>query len=242
MLAVALAAASVSALADDLRFVHDQSVGMPITRISLHGSDAQVIGGLLAELELALARELGYHAVLIATPRKRVEQWLLKGRGDVLCYYDPLWLEHSSEYEWSDPIIANSNLLVFHHGAELPTQLSDLRAGHIGTVNGYVYPELQVLAKRSDVQREDAPDEEANFRKFLAGRTDYLLTHQLYLDYMLHEEPQMADQLGGRLVLRSFETRCAISKTAPITEVQFNAALAALKKRGEYDAILASYR
>jgi ABC-type amino acid transport substrate-binding protein len=67
----------------------------------------------------------------------------------------------------------------------LPDRVGDLRQGRIGTVLGYIYPELSALADRPAVSRDDAPDDETNFRKLLAGRTDYLLTHALFLDHRM---------------------------------------------------------
>jgi ABC-type amino acid transport substrate-binding protein len=239
---VLLGASTALSAAAPIRFVEDQTAGMPVTRIEVHDGDVQIAGGLITELETAIARELGHPATFLATPRKRVEQSLETGRGDVLCYYDPVWLEHPDHFGWTGPIIANSNLLVARQGVELPDRVGNLQQGRIGMVSGYVYPELQDLAQRPGIQRDDAPDDESNFRKLIAGRTDFLLTHQLFLDYMLALQPELASKLGGRLVVRSFETRCAVGKASPVTAGQIDAAIAALKRRGEYDAILGHYR
>ncbi len=234
--------AATTVCAAPIRFLEDQTVGMPLTQTAVHDGAVRISGGLLTELEAAIAHQLGRTALFLATPRKRVEQSLENGRGDVLCYYDPVWLAHADHFDWTGPIIANRNLLVARKGVELPAQVSDLQHGRIGMVRGYVYPELQVLADRSGVQRDDAPDDESNLRKLVGGRMDYLITHQLFLDYALHQHPDYAAKLGGQVVIRNFETRCAVSKTSSVSAAQIDTALAALKQSGEYDAILAKYR
>lgn len=242
LMLILLLAAPAGLQAASIRFVHDQTVGMPVTQVSGTDGEMRITGGLLSELEAAVARELGFEAVQLATPRKRVEQLLENGRGDVLCFYDPVWLDHADHYSWTGPVIANRNLLVSRRDVPLPAQLTDLQQGRIGTVQGYVYPELEALGQRPKLLRDDAPDDESNIRKLVGGRTDFVITHQLFLDYELRIHPDLAAKLGGRLVIRSFDTRCAVSRSAPVTAAQIDAAIAALRHRGEYDAILSRYR
>jgi polar amino acid transport system substrate-binding protein len=242
ILSICIACPAVAGRSADLRFVLDQTTSMPLSQIVQQDGALIVRGGILADLERAVARNLGVEAVLIATPRKRVERFLGNGGGDVLCYYDPVWLSDAAQYRWSDVFLSNTNLLIAGANVPLPDRIGELERGRIGTIIGYVYPELAELAGRRAVTRDDAPDDQANFRKLVAGRTDYLVTHALFFDYMLRTQPDTVRRLGGKLEIRRFETRCALSKSAPVSVERFNAALAQLRASGEYDAILAKYR
>lgn len=226
----------------ELRFVHPHSRSMPLSGLQRQPGGLTPTTGLITDFERAIARQLGVPLRQIVAPRKRVEQMLDNGKGHVLCYYDPAWLQHAERYQWSDVLLPNSDILVVRAGMPLPGSVAELQSGRIGTVLGYVYPELSALSGNPLIVRDDAPDDATNFYKLLAGRTDYLLTHSLFLEYMLRRDPQYAVKLGGQLTLRRFDTRCALARQAPVSLTQFNAALANLRQSGEYQSILARYR
>lgn len=230
------------AQSEELRFVHPHSRSMPLTGLQRQAGGLTPDTGLIVDFERAIARQLRVPLLQIVAPRKRVEQMLDNGKGHVLCYYDPAWLQHAGRYQWSDVLLSNSDILVARAGVPLPGSIAGLQSGRIGTVLGYVYPELSDLNGNPLIVRDDAPDDVTNFHKLLAGRTDYLLTHSLFLDYMLRRYPQHAAKLGGQLILRRFDTRCALARQTPVSLAQFNAALAKLRQNGEYQAILARYR
>lgn len=194
------------------------------------------------DLGQAIAKELGMVPVFSAVPRKRVEEMLMVGREHVVCYADPKWLEHSDQYQWSKGFLSNTNILVTQAGMPPLKNLKDIAPGRTGTVLGYVYPELQALFDNGNLQREDAPNDESNFRKLLAGRMSYLVTHQLYLDDALRREPEARSRIGSVLKIREFETRCALSKLAPISLAQFDTAMDRLKQRGVFTKIISAYR
>jgi len=226
-----------------LRFLHDLSVSPPFLAVTRDEQGSQtVVGGLLVDLNRALAAELGREAVFVPTPRRRVEQVLQAGGGDLLCYIDPSWLAEPQALDWSTVYLSNVNLLVARAGLSMPASLAELRGVRVGTVAGYVYPELAGYLGSGGLLRDDAPNDETNLRKLAAGRTDYLVTHRIYLEHVLKRQPELGAALGARLEIRHFDTRCAVSRRGQISVQALDAALDRLRRDGRLAAILAAYR
>lgn len=228
--------------AAELRFLYDQTMGPPLVALSSPETGMQVRGGLFLDLNRAIAKELGFEAVFVAQPRRRLEQVLQAGGADVLCFAHPAWAAEPDKLAWSSLYLSDSTELVAAAGLTIPAQLDELPPGLIGTVSGYVYPELAKAFTSPGVTRDDGPNDEANLRKLLAGRTQYMVTHGLYLDYMLQQQPQSRAALGQRRVLRVFDTRCALAPKSVVSLRAFDAALQRLRASGAYEALLKHYR
>lgn len=228
--------------AAELRFAQVQTIGWPLLKLRQSDGLSTADSGLLMDLGQAIAKELGMVPVFSAVPRKRVEEMLIAGREHVVCYADPKWLEHSDQYQWSRVFLSNNNLLVTPIGTTPLKNLKEIAPGRAGTVFGYVYPELQLLFDNGTLQREDAPHDESNFKKFLAGRMSYMVTNQLFLDDALRQQPDAKGKISSIMKIREIETRCALSKLAPVTLEQFDAAMDRLKQRGVFAKIISNYR
>ena len=217
-------------------------MGPPLVELSAPEAGLEVRGGLFLDLNRAIAKELGRDAVFVAQPRRRLEQVLQTGGADVLCFAHPAWAAEPDQLAWSSLYLNESTELVAAAGVAMPTLLAELSPGLVGTVSGYVYPELDKALTQPGVVRDDGPNDEANLRKLLAGRTQYMVTHGLYLDYMLHRQPQIRTALGQRRVLRMFDTRCALGPKSVVSLRAFDAALQRLRDSGAYEALLKRYR
>jgi polar amino acid transport system substrate-binding protein len=237
-----LLACSGSANAAELRFVLDHSISAPLVIAERQADLPGAKGGILVDLESAIARELGYDAVFQSIPRKRVEEVLQSGSMHVLCHTRPVWLKEPDKLQWSGGFLTTANLLVKSKAGQKLRGLQDLTRGKVGTVLGYLYPELQSQFQSGLLTRDDAENEVTNLARFMTNRVDYFISEQLFLDYQLLKKPALTAAVSNRLVADKFETRCAMSKLAPVSVTQFDAAVANLKKRGEWDAILAAYR
>jgi len=226
----------------ELRFALDHSVSAPLVLADRSTDRPVESAGMLVDLENAIARELGYDAVFLSIPRKRLEEVLQKGSMHVLCHTRTVWLKEPEKLQWSAGFLSTANLLVKQQGGPKLRSLQDLTPGKVGTVLGYVYPELQAQLQSGLLKRDDAENEVNNLARFMANRVDYFISEQLFLDYQVRKKPAINERVGNRLVADKFETRCALSKFSPVSVAQFDAALVSLKKRGEWDAIVAAYR
>lgn len=243
LIALTCGAWAVPGFGADLRFVQDMSTSPPFIEF-VRGPEGRVTvtGGLLVELSRQLAAELGREATFMPMPRKRLEPALQAGDADLLCYIDPAWLSEPERLDWTGVFLRNENVLVARTGQSLPSQLEDLRQARIGTVAGYIYPEFQGRLGQDGLQRDDAPNDATNLRKLVAGRVDYVVTHRLYLDHMLRVRPELREAIGGRLEIRRFEARCAVSRRASVSAAELDAAIERLQRSGRWAAIVAAYR
>ncbi|WP_310388563.1 transporter substrate-binding domain-containing protein [Roseateles sp.] len=109
-----------------------------------------------------------------STERTRLAA-LERGQGDLVCAMLPEWF--AGPFDWSQPMLPEGEVILTAARAKRPSSLADLRGLTIGTVHGFVYPELE-QALGSGFVREDAPNAAANLRKLNQGRMDYAVSNQ----------------------------------------------------------------
>ncbi len=167
-------------------------------------------------------------------PRKRFSAALDAGEGDVLCGYQPEWLPDQAL--WSHPFIPVVNVIISVKRAKRPFAISDLKGQRIGTLTGFVYPELEkVLGK--DFVRDDGPSTESAMRKLAAGRYDYLITTMTALHNEMKKNALALD-LYAPLIVREIKTQCALSTRSKIKIKELNAAIDSIVKSGELTELL----
>lgn len=234
LIAVVIGASVVPVWAAPLVMLVETSTLMPQARIE----GGRVVEGLHADLGAALARRLGRELVLRPVPRKRLAQALEHGEGDLLCDYQSEWLP--GPFSWSRPFIPDQALLVTAASVPAPANLVALARQPVGTVLGYVYPEM-VTALRAGFVRDDAPDAVGNLRKLEVGRVRHALTGRRVLEYQ--------QRVGGfrlavhpPLVVSEVMAQCALGPGAPVSLTALNGAINRLVADGELARILGKYR
>lgn len=238
MAAAALCAlASVPAMAQPPRplvMLVETSALMPQARIE----GDTVVEGLHLDLGQALARRLGRELVARPVPRKRLAEALQRGEGDLLCDYQSEWLPGA--FAWSRPFLPDQALLITAASAPAPASLSAVAGQPVGTVRGYVYPEM-TDALRSGFMRNDAPDAVANLQKLALGRVQHALTGRRVLEYQ-QRTGNFRLALHPPLVVSEVLAQCALSPSSPVGLAALNAAIHGLVAEGELTRLLARYR
>lgn len=212
----------------------DTSAQMPQARIE----GDRVVEGLHLDLGRALARRLGREVVAKPVPRKRLSDALQRGEGDLLCDYLSDWVPGS--FAWSRPFIPDQALLVSAATAPAPAGLSALAGQPVGTVRGYVYPEMSE-ALRDGSKRDDAPDAATNLQKLQRGRVSHALTGRRALGYQ-QRMGAVRLALHPPLVVSEVLAQCALSPTAQVDIQALNTAIQGLVADGELNRLLARYR
>lgn len=198
----------------------------------------RVVEGLHLDLGQALARRLGRELVARPVPRKRLAEALQRGEGDLLCDYQSDWLPGA--FSWSRPFIPDQALLVSAATAPAPSGLTALAGQPVGTVRGYVYPEV-VDALRAGFIRDDAPDAVANLQKLELGRVKHALTGRRVLEYQ-QRIGRFRLALHAPLVVSEVMAQCALSPSSPVGMAALNAAIQGLVSDGELNRLLGRYR
>ena len=212
----------------------ETSALMPQARID----GDRVVEGLHLDLGQALARRLGRDLVARPVPRKRLAEALQRGEGDLLCDYQSDWLPGA--FAWSRPFIPDQALLITAASAPTPGHLGAVAGQPIGTVRGYVYPEVADTLRAGFV-RDDAPDALANLQKLALGRVQHALTGRRVLEYQ-QRVGHFKLALHPPLVVSDVLAQCALSPSSAVSLASLNAAIQALVADGELNRLLARYR
>lgn len=222
------------AVAADLTVLVDASAELPWA----HLQNETVASGIHRDLGEALAQQLGREARFLVLPRKRVTAALAAGQADIYCAALPGWLP--GPFGWSRAFLPISELVLSLASAPRPAALADLAGVPIGTVSGFIYPELE-RQLGGGLVRDDGPNASANLRKLVVGRVKHATSDQLFVDYQ-RRIGQLNVPLHPYLVFSSYQTRCAVSRHSRVGVAQLDVAITALVNAGTMHALLAQYR
>lgn len=157
--------------------------------------------------------------------------------------------ERERKYRFSAPLYAKQTRFFYYRAPGQPPpratgELAELKRYRIGGVRGYFYEQL---LRDAGIQMEEAVSEEQNFRKLQAGRVDLVAA---------------VDAVGWAVIRRQFTPRqvanfhllpvplhvgfnhLMTSIRYPQTDellVQFNAALATLRRNGAYQRLCEAF-
>ncbi|RBC03945.1 amino acid ABC transporter substrate-binding protein [Pseudomonas sp. MWU12-2115] len=228
---------SVSASEPPLRFVVADSWAMPMVQID-HGRPTQ---GILHDIMLSLATQVGVPAEFHVLPRTRVQSAMERGEVDVRCYAAQSWLPNQSgDYIWSIPLLFQRDLLIGRQDQPPRVDPANLARQSIGTVLGYTYPTLQPLFDADRLQRDDARNQEQVLEKLLAGRYRYAVSNQWTLDWF-NQRLLPAQQLHGVAVLQEQQVGCYVRNDPQVPVQRILRTLLRMKMSGEIDDIIRLY-
>lgn len=228
---------SVNAAEPPLRFVVADSWAMPMVQIE-HGRPTQ---GILHDIMLSLATQVGVPAEFHVLPRARVQNAMEHGEVDVRCYAAQSWLPNQSgDYIWSLPLLFQRDLLISRDDQPLHVEPARLPRQSIGTVLGYTYPTLQPLFDADHLQRDDARNQEQVLEKLLAGRYRYAVSNQWTLDWF-NQRLLPEQQLRGVAVLQEQHVGCYVRNDPQVPVQRILRTLLRMKMSGEIDDIIRLY-
>ena len=228
---------SVNAAELPLRFVVADSWAMPMVQID-HGRPTQ---GILHDIMLSLATQVGVPAEFHVLPRARVQNAMEHGEVDVRCYAAQSWLPNQSgDYIWSLPLLFQRDLLISRDDQPLHVDPARLPRQSIGTVLGYTYPTLQPLFDADHLQRDDARNQEQVLEKLLAGRYRYAVSNQWTLDWF-NQRLLPTQQLQGVAVLQEQHVGCYVRNDPQVPVQRILRTLLRMKMSGEIDDIIRLY-
>ncbi|MBA5982814.1 transporter substrate-binding domain-containing protein [Pseudomonas sp. MD195_PC81_125] len=228
---------SVNAAEPPLRFVVADSWAMPMVQIE-HGRPTQ---GILHDIMLSLATQVGVPAEFHVLPRARVQNAMEHGEVDVRCYAAQSWLPNQSgDYIWSLPLLFQRDLLISRDNQPLHIDPARLPRQSIGTVLGYTYPTLQPLFDADHLQRDDARNQEQVLEKLLAGRYRYAVSNQWTLDWF-NQRLLPTQQLQGVAVLQEQHVGCYVRNDPQVPVQRILRTLLRMKMSGEIDDIIRLY-
>ncbi len=228
---------SVAAAEPPLRFAMPDSWAMPMVQYE-RGRPTQ---GILYDIMLSLATQVGAPAEFHVLPRARVQNAMEHGEIDVRCYAAQSWLPNQSgDYIWSLPLLFQRDLLVSRKDQPVSINPATLPRQSIGTVLGYIYPTLQPLFDTDRLHREDARNQEQVLEKLLAGRYRYAVSNQWTLDWF-NQRLTPEKQLQAVAVLQEQKVGCYVRNDPKVPVQRILRTLLRMKMSGEIDEIIRLY-
>ena len=220
-----------------LRFVISDSWTMPMVQLE-RGKPTQ---GILYDVILSLATQVGLPAEFHVLPRGRVQSAMEQGEVDVRCYAAQSWLpRQSGDYIWSIPLFTQPDLLVARHAQTDAVNPADLPNQSIGTVLSYSYPALQPLFDTDRLQRDDARSQEQVLEKLLAGRNRYAVSNRWSLDWF-NQRLLPERQLHSVAVLQEQNVGCYVRNDPQVPVERILHTLVRMKMSGEIDETVRLY-
>jgi ABC-type amino acid transport substrate-binding protein len=215
-----------------LRFVASTSNAPPLDMFK----DGELVSGIVKDIGDAVATRMSLQAVYVSLPRKRIEEAILSGEVDAICYASPAWYPRG--LRWSSSVIENDDLIVSSPEVPALTAVAQLRGKTIGTVLGFVYPQLDGQIGNHYL-RDEAPTAAYSLRKLRQGRIDYAIVDSLTLGWEARANP--AVKKLPTLVLADNHAQCALAETSSIAFTSFNKAVDSLLQDGTIAHILGRY-
>ena len=236
--ALLLVSLSVAAAEAPLRFVVSDSWAMPMVQMERGGRPTQ---GILHDIMLSLATQVGMPAQFHVLPRARVQNAMDHGEVDIRCHVSPSWLPNlSGDYSWSVPLLVQRDLLIGRGDSPTSVNLAGLQRQSIGTVRGYNYPTLQPLFDADRLHREDARNQEQVLDKLLAGRYHYAVSNQWTLDWF--NQRLLPDrQLQSVALVHEQTVGCYVRNDPKVPVQRILNTLQHMKMSGEIDDIIRLY-
>ncbi|MNQ92384.1 Bacterial extracellular solute-binding protein, family 3 [compost metagenome] len=220
-----------------LRFVVPDSWAMPMVQFE-RGRPTQ---GILYDVMLSLATQVGVPAQFHVLPRGRVQSAMEHGEVDVRCYAAQSWLPNQSgDYIWSIPLWTQPDLLVSRPAPQTSVVPASLPRQSVGTVLGYSYPTLQPLFDANQLLRDDARNQEQVLEKLHAGRNRYAVSNQWSLDWF-NQRLMPEHQLLSVAVLQEQSVGCYVRNDPKVPVQRILRTLVRMKMSGEIDDIIRLY-
>lgn len=195
-------------------------------------------GGLIYEVSVAIGDELGEDYSIEPVPRKRIAKQIVDNRVDLICHNSTRWRHAFADGAlWSSPLFSHSNALV--STAPITFESAEQIKGiTIGTVDNYVYADLEDRFKSKDLQRSDSSSVEVSVKKLLNDRVQYIILGELEYIYFKSLHP--------RLVRSTFdfdktEIKCSLSRKSSLSEARLNRAIANLHRKKVFQKLLERY-
>ncbi|WP_050792893.1 transporter substrate-binding domain-containing protein [Bdellovibrio bacteriovorus] len=194
-------------------------------------------GGLIYEVSVAIGEELGGDYSIVRIPRKRIATNIINNKIDLICHNSVRWRHPFADGAlWSKPLFTHTNVLVGL--TTVPFVSPDQIKGTIGTVENYVYADLEDRFKSKELQRSDSPTIEVSIKKLLTGRVPYILLSDIEYTYFKSLYPSLQ---RSTFALDKTDIQCSLSKKSRLTLSRLNRAIDRLHEKQVFSKIVKRY-
>lgn len=222
-----------------LKFGFNPSNAPPLLYQFENESMPMATGGLIFEMSVAVAEEIGQDYTLVKIPRKRIPDQLNNNKVDLICHNSIRWNHaFTDDVAWSKPLYTYANVLVSKK--EIPWSSLDQfePASRIGTTENFYYSQLEPYFKNQTLVRSDAPSVLISVKKLLSDRVDYVVMSDVEFVYHKARYPQLQ---RSTFSLDKTEIRCSLSKKSELSLQTLNRVIDILKRKRVFEGIYNRY-
>tara|TARA_R110000744_G_scaffold334386_2_gene439720 strand:- start:123 stop:956 length:834 start_codon:yes stop_codon:yes gene_type:complete len=192
--------------------------------------------GILFDITHAIANRLGVKLEMLAIPRKRIQQSLVKNIIDMHCVANPKWYTLRS-LQWSSVIYKNPDILINNEGMTSLTDLAEHNNLKIGTTLGYIYPELSVYINNRNILPVTSVSPADNYKKYRKNNLSGFIIPEIEASYFFKETTDAV------ILLNDNDIHCVLAPSMKKSRVmRISNAVEQLKASGKVDAILKKYK
>lgn len=199
---------SPQAFCNDIKAVVSDTNPVPYAIFSAEGS---LTGGLGKQLIDEVGKITTLPVDYLTVPRARVESWIASGKADLGCFISPDWVTQPKSLEWVGPLFYTAQYIVRRSDSKPNRQLSDLFHQRIGTIRGFVYPELEQAFAEALLVRDDAHSLESNLARLAQGRLDAVMAVDLSYGYVMARQQFETELTYDVLWTKAPAVYCALS-------------------------------
>lgn len=222
------------ACADELRWGFATADGMPY--VDVH--EQQLRGGFIYKLGLLASQQLGYKAVFVETPNRRIDEYMQRGRIHVICNSNPQWIDKPERYRWSAPLYREEDVLLLHRQHAPINSFHELRGKTLGTQLGYVYSsELMAAFANKQIIRQDLRDHSAGLNLLRKQRLDAIIDMRRPLNFQLAKRTDAPLQINPWVIER-YDMHCTYSPQLPVSTELLDKTLQQLRDQGLIEQML----
>lgn len=223
---------------EPLRMVASSSWNMPFGKFE----NEKLVGGIVYDLGLAIAKQLDTSVTFAVLPRKRIDGAVLSGDIDLRCYTNPLWTDVADNMVWSPKLFELTDVIFGGEATPEPRTLQTMPQGAmVSAVLGYGYPTLEPLFDSGKLKRDDASDQEKALLKMTAGRTPYGVSESLALAWYQRITANHRLSRWSMVIARQ-DFQCAVPRKGNFAAPVVLRAIDQVNKSGKLDEILRNYR
>lgn len=194
-------------------------------------------GGLIYEMSVAIGDDLHQDYAIVRVPRRRIAQEVITSHIDLICHNSQRW-HHAFKDEavWSRPLYTYANVLVSKKDFTL-TRTEQI-TGTIGTVENYVYPDLEKRFKNKNLTRDDAESVAVNVKRLLTDRLEYIIMSEIEFNYYKSTYPHLQ---RSPFLLDKTPIQCSLSKKSNLSLQRLNLTIDRLTKKQVFEKIYQRY-
>ncbi|WP_163831913.1 substrate-binding periplasmic protein [Spartinivicinus ruber] len=199
--------------------------------------------GIMFDILKVVMNDLGYKVEIKTLPRKRIHQFLDKGRLDIIATAKE-WMEDSNDYHFTNTIVSVNDVLWYlSENLLLYNEPKDLLGKNIATHRGYNYPTLEPYFEEKAIGRMEVDSDLKVLKMILNKRVDSGIVADRTGEW-LAKKYQFKNKIKySRKHISSYNYRFAFHKNSKISALfdEVDKKINDLKSSQRYENILNKY-